>query len=121
VAAEPGVDPAYYAAIGYPTAGPRAVRVDMLDRLIDRLRRATVQGTMPPDPTIAPVLGCTRDEADAVLLALGWGRREMDGIVTYRRQRSPRPPEANRRRQPPLGDAERSPFAVLKQLTASRS
>jgi hypothetical protein len=90
----------------------------MLDRLIERLRRATVQGVMPADSTIAPVLGCTRDEADAVLLALGWGRREIDGVVTYRRQRTARPSEANRRRKPPLGNGERSPFAVLKHLTA---
>jgi ATP-dependent RNA helicase SUPV3L1/SUV3 len=113
-----GIDPGYYAAIGFPVAGPRAVRIDMLDRLIARLQRMTVKGAMPPDPTIAPVLGCGKEEADAVLLALGWGRREEDGAVVYRRQRPPRPqPNAqSRRRVPPLGDGDRSPFAILKQL-----
>ncbi len=120
IPAESGIDPAYYAAIGYPAAGPRAIRVDMLDRLIERLRRATVQGVMPFDSTIAPVLGCTRAEADAVLLALGWGRREVDGVVTYHRQRAPPSSEASRRRKPPLGNGERSPFAVLKHLTAAK-
>ncbi len=91
----------------------------MLDRLIDRLRGSR-SGVMPPDSTIAPVLGCTRPEADAVLLALGWGRREIDGVVTYRWQRASRPSEANRRRKPPLGDGDRSPFAVLKHLTAAK-
>lgn len=119
IAVVPAIDPSYYTAVGYPAVGPRAIRVDMLDRLIARLRRATVQGVMPPDPTIAPVMGCTREEADAILLALGWGKREADGVITYRRQRLPRPPEAKRRRRtPPLGDGDRSPFAVLKQLTA---
>ena len=121
VPAAPGIDPAYYAAIGFPVAGPRAIRVDMLDRLIARLRRATVKGTMPPDPTIAPVLGCTKDEADAVLADLGWGRHETDGIVLYKRQRPAQPPAAQRRRRgPPLTHDDRSPFAVLKQLGAAK-
>jgi ATP-dependent RNA helicase SUPV3L1/SUV3 len=113
-----GIDPAYYTAIGYPVAGPRAVRIDMLDRLVARLHRMTVKGAMPPDPTIAQVLGCGKEEADAVLLALGWGRREEEGVVTYRRQRPPRAPQTaqSRRRVPPLGDGDRSPFAILKQL-----
>ncbi|MDB5394183.1 MAG: disulfide oxidoreductase [Rhodospirillales bacterium] len=122
VPADGGIDRGYYVAIGFPVTGPRAIRVDMLDRLIGRLRRATAQGTMAPDPTIAPVLGCGKDEADAVLLALGWGRHEADGAVTYRRQRPPAPPVAaqRRRRAPPLGDGDRSPFAILKQLNAAK-
>ena len=44
VPADAGIDPAYYTAISFPVAGPRAIRVDMLDRLISRLRRMTVQG-----------------------------------------------------------------------------
>jgi len=119
IAVEAGIDPAYYTAIGYPAAGPRAIRVDMLDRLRARLERATVSGTMPPDPTIPPVLGCRREEADAVLLALGWGRQEVDGAVVYRRQR-PAPPfmARQRSRSPrPARVDDRSPFAVLKQLS----
>jgi ATP-dependent RNA helicase SUPV3L1/SUV3 len=112
-----GIDPGYYSAIGFPVAGPRAIRIDMLDRLVARLHRNTVKGAMPPDPTIAQVLGCGKEEADAVLLALGWGRREENGVITYRRQRPPRPVASNRRRVPPLGDGDRSPFAILKQLT----
>jgi ATP-dependent RNA helicase SUPV3L1/SUV3 len=117
--ADCAVDPSYYTAIGYPVAGPRAIRVDMLDRLIGRLRRATVQGVMTPDETIAPVLGCGRPEADAVLLALGWGRHEADGATLYRRQRPAKPPVPFRRR-PRRDDAERSPFAVLKQLKTAK-
>ncbi len=122
VAADGAVDPGYYAAIGFPVTGPRAIRVDMLDRLISRLWRNTVKGAMPPDPTVAPVLGCTKDEADAVLLALGWGRHDVDGVVTYRRQRPPRPPATAQRSRllPPLGDGDRSPFAILKTLTAAK-
>jgi ATP-dependent RNA helicase SUPV3L1/SUV3 len=117
VAAAPDIDPAYYTAIGFPVVGPRAIRVDMLDRLIARLRRATVEGTMPSDPTIAPVLGCGKEEADQVLAALGWAQRGAEGVVTYRRQRPAQPPGAPRRRRvPSLTHDDRSPFAVLKQL-----
>jgi ATP-dependent RNA helicase SUPV3L1/SUV3 len=119
MAVEAGIDAAYYRAIGYPAAGPRAIRVDMLDRLLARLNRATIQGAMPPDRTVAPVLGCSREEADAVLLALGWGRHEADGAVIYRRQRPSAAFAPRQRRRPPLTRADdRSPFAVLKQLPA---
>jgi len=117
VAVDADIDPGYYTAIGFPVTGPRAIRVDMLDRLIARLRRATIQGTMPPDPTIPQVLGCSRDEADRVLAALGWARREAEGVVSYRRQRSVPP---RRRRVPPLTHDDRSPFAVLKQLSVAK-
>jgi ATP-dependent RNA helicase SUPV3L1/SUV3 len=121
VVADPNIHPAYYTAIGFPAVGPRAIRVDMLDRLIARLRRMTVKGAMPPDPTIAQVLGCTRDEADAVLAALGWGRQEADGTVTYRRQRpADSRPATQRRRVHPLTHDDRSPFAVLKQLSVAK-
>jgi ATP-dependent RNA helicase SUPV3L1/SUV3 len=122
IAVEAGIDPAYYTAIGYPAVGPRAIRVDMLDRLIARLERSTVAGAMPPDPTIPQVLGCRREEADAVLLALGWGRQEVEGAVTYRRQRPAAPFAARQRRRPnPLTRADdRSPFAVLKLLTTPK-
>jgi ATP-dependent RNA helicase SUPV3L1/SUV3 len=117
-APDPNIDPTYYTAIGFPIVGPRAIRVDMLDRLIARLQRMTVKGAMPPDPTIAPVLGCGKDEADAVLAALGWGRQEVDGVVTYRRQRPAhaQPAAQRRRRVHPLTHDDRSPFAILKQL-----
>jgi hypothetical protein len=76
---------------------------------------------MPPDPTIAPVLGCGKEEADAVLAALGWGRLEVEGVVTYRRVRQARPANAPRRRRvPPLTHDDRSPFAVLKQLSMAK-
>jgi ATP-dependent RNA helicase SUPV3L1/SUV3 len=121
MAVQADLDPGYYTAIGYPAIGPRAIRADMLDRLMARLDRATVRGAMPPDETIAPVLGCTRDEADQVLAALGWGRREEEGVTLYRRQRPTHALAPPRRRAPPARrDAERSPFAVLKQLTVAK-
>jgi len=117
VAVAAGIDQSYYAAIGYPVVGRRAIRVDMLDRLVARLRRTTIQGAMAADSTIAPVLGCSHAEADEVLLALGWGRDEVDGATIYRRQKTRSAP---RRRSPPRADIERSPFAVLKQLATAK-
>jgi ATP-dependent RNA helicase SUPV3L1/SUV3 len=121
MAVQADIDPGYYNAIGYPAIGPRAIRADMLDRLMARLDRATIKGAMPPDDTIAPVLGCAREEADQVLLALGWGRREEDGVTLYRRQRpfTPLAPR-HRRRPPPRAHDDRSPFAVLKQLSVAK-
>jgi ATP-dependent RNA helicase SUPV3L1/SUV3 len=116
------IGPGFYEAIGYPVVGGRAIRVDILDRLIDRLRRATVKGAMPADEAVAPMLGCGKAEADQVLAALGWGRHEIEGVTVYRRQR---PHRSVRQRPDParlrtLHEAERSPFAVLKQLVPAK-
>jgi len=67
------------------------------------------------------VLGCSKDEADRVLAALGWTRREAEGVVTYRWQRAVQPQNVPRRRRvPPLTHDDRSPFAVLKQLSVAK-
>jgi ATP-dependent RNA helicase SUPV3L1/SUV3 len=104
----------YWRAIGYPVVGPRAIRVDMLDRLAQRLERGAVDGAMNFDPTIAPALGCGREEADAVLAALGWAREEGEAGPVYRRRRalSPRAGGSPTRKVS-------SPFAVLKQLAVA--
>ena len=96
----------------------------MLDRLIAQLRRATVQGAMPPDPTVAPVLGCGKNGAGRGAGRARWGNgRRSEGVVTYRRQR-PVQLSASRAappaRVPPLTHDDRSPFAILKQLSIAK-
>jgi ATP-dependent RNA helicase SUPV3L1/SUV3 len=78
----------FYRAAGYHVCGPRAIRVDMLERLADSIRpllawRATEAGQTPPrgssgdggfmvTPEMMSILGCSSAELGAVLETLGF-------------------------------------------------
>ncbi len=96
--ANPAIPEAFYRAAGYHLCGPRAVRMDMLERLADQIRpllawRKTEIGQTPPrgssgdggfivTPEMMSVLGCSQDEFGNVLKALG-----------FRLDRRPAPPK----------------------------
>ena len=77
----------FYRAFGYHVCGPRAVRIDILERLADLIRpllawRASSE-SMPPKgatgdggftvtPDMMSLLGCSPDELSGVLKALGF-------------------------------------------------
>jgi ATP-dependent RNA helicase SUPV3L1/SUV3 len=87
-----GLD-AFYRVAGYHVCGPRAVRVDMLERLADLIRvllgwrldpanpslppkGATGDGGFKATPDMMSILGCSADELGNVLKALGfWADR----------------------------------------------
>jgi ATP-dependent RNA helicase SUPV3L1/SUV3 len=86
-APDPACPEAFYRAYGYHVCGPRAVRLDMLERLADLIRpllawRGT-NGATPPKgavgdggftviPEMMSLLGCSPDELGGVLKALGF-------------------------------------------------
>jgi ATP-dependent RNA helicase SUPV3L1/SUV3 len=88
VAINPAVPEEFYRAAGYHVCGPRAIRVDMLERLADSIRpllawRATEPGQTPPrgssgdggfmdTPQMMPTLGCSSAQLGAVLTTLGF-------------------------------------------------
>ena len=63
--------PDYALALGYPVCGPRAVRVDMLDRLISAIYDGSKDGKFQAKHEMAEWLGCPIDDLYAVLEALG--------------------------------------------------
>jgi ATP-dependent RNA helicase SUPV3L1/SUV3 len=65
------VDPDYYRAIGYPVYGPRAIRVDMLDRVICSIYDSADQGKFKAQHQMAEWLGCNIPDLYAVLEAMG--------------------------------------------------
>lgn len=95
----PGLE-AFYRVAGFHVCGPRAVRVDMLERLADLIRAlltwrpdaanpsvppkgATGDGGFKATPDMMSILGCSANELGHVLKALGfWAERR------------PAPPEA---------------------------
>ena len=87
-AIDPKVPEDFYRSAGYHVCGPRAIRVDMLERLADSIRpllawRASEAGQTPPrgssgdggfmvTPEMMSILGCSSTELAAVLETLGF-------------------------------------------------
>ena len=112
----------YYAACGYRPAGPRVIRVDLLDRLVLATRRRAKSGAFAADPDLAKLIACPIRELGAVLLALGYQAVDgSDGTGTLYRLPSRKAPNAHKRkskdRKRRRGNTETdSPFAKLKDL-----
>ncbi|MBI4723561.1 MAG: helicase, partial [Rhodomicrobium sp.] len=86
---------AFYRAAGFHVCGPRAVRIDMLERLADIIRpltawRPTETGTEPPPgaagggafrirPEMMSIMGCSSEELGLILESLGF-RRERRAV-----------------------------------------
>ncbi len=89
VAAEAATPEAFYRACGFHVCGPRAVRLDILERLADLIRPllawrpgpepsatppkgSTGDGGFTVTPEMMSILGCSPDELGDVLKALGF-------------------------------------------------
>jgi ATP-dependent RNA helicase SUPV3L1/SUV3 len=83
----------FYLACGFARYGPRVVRVDMIERLADRLRE--IKGkAITPDHTMLSLVGCNRQEFSQLMAGLGYRVEGTDDDVTYTRRR---PPGANKK------------------------
>ncbi len=111
-----GAPPAFWEAIGYPAVGPRAVRVDMLDRLeVEMMKQSKGEAPPSPEPALAQIIGVGAEELHGVLAVLGYTRSVAeDGAVTWRRRRAQRA-QAPRPSKTPTANADH-PFAKLRQL-----
>lgn len=65
------VDKTYYQAIGYPIYGTRAVRIDMLDRVISAVYDSADKGKFMAQHQMAEWLGCSIPDLYSVLEAMG--------------------------------------------------
>ncbi|HKF71791.1 MAG TPA: disulfide oxidoreductase, partial [Stellaceae bacterium] len=113
---EIGIADDLYEAMGYRVLGPRALRVDRVERLALAARRLARQGPFGPLPELAQIAGCRKDELAGVLAALGY-RAVMDaGGVSFHARRRPQP------RQPAWQHAPATdgPFAKLGVLRRAR-
>ena len=93
IPAQPDRPPGLYAAVGFPLAGSRAVRADVLERLVRELRRLARHGPFDPGDPVRRRLSCPRDDVRPVVEALGY-RDAGDGHVVRPRPRRRRPPAA---------------------------
>jgi ATP-dependent RNA helicase SUPV3L1/SUV3 len=108
--ADPAWPADYWAALGYPLAGPRAVRADMLERF----ERLVLDKAAPA--ASARLLALPVGELDGVLEGLGYVRHVgEDGAAAWRMGRATqRRPIKDRKPAKPLSPDH--PFAALAQL-----
>ena len=64
-------DPDFYRSIGYPLYGARAIRIDMLDRVINAVYDLAEGGKFQAQHQMAEWLGCSIDDLYQVLEAMG--------------------------------------------------
>lgn len=75
------IAPAFWTAIGYPLCGPRVIRVDMHDRLVQSIYDAAEKGIFRARHEMAEWLGCPISDLYAVLESLGHRRIEDAPVV----------------------------------------
>ncbi|MFO0474003.1 MAG: helicase-related protein [Alphaproteobacteria bacterium] len=108
--AEASVPAGFYEAAGYRVCGPRAVRIDMLERVGEIIRSKGKGGKMPDSfgitPDLMSVLGCGEEDLAQILRSLGFrevrSKNEAGAEVVLwqqrqrREERRPRPKPAAR-------------------------
>jgi ATP-dependent RNA helicase SUPV3L1/SUV3 len=72
VAVDPGLPEGYYLISGYGVCGPRAIRIDMLERLMVQLRQKNTAGAFPLTAQLWSPVGCGVGDFEAVMRALGY-------------------------------------------------
>ncbi|MCB9989480.1 MAG: hypothetical protein H6868_09160 [Rhodospirillales bacterium] len=105
------VDPALYRAMGYPVYGGRAIRVDMLDRLVVAVYDSADKGTFKARHEMAEWLGCPIADLYAVLEAMGHTKIHDpadEPIVPTDEPASPEEPKAEAQEN----ETEKAPVAV---------
>jgi ATP-dependent RNA helicase SUPV3L1/SUV3 len=116
-----GAPAGFWAAVGYPPTGPRAIRVDMLERFERELYRRAEAGPIEATPDLAQLIGASVEDLHGALAALGYRRRaDAEGKETWRRRRGPRGGRPGGAPPAPRGPAADSPFAALRHLSGDR-
>ncbi len=75
------VDRHFYRMIGYPVFGPRAIRIDMLDRVVTDIYDTAQQGVFEAKHKYAEWLGCGLEDLHAVLESMGHRKMKADAAV----------------------------------------
>ena len=130
--ADASVPMGFYEAAGYRVCGPRAVRIDILERVGDIIRSKGQGGKMPESfaatPDLMSVLGCGEEDLAQILRALGFRETRqkneagVEVVLWQQRQRRderrgrPKPareargddkrPERKARDERPVGEAK---------------
>ena len=123
MAIEEGVGRDFYEACGYRVMAGRVIRVDILDRLAIRLRRAAKNGPFAMTPEMINPAGLTASDAIAVFSELGYAAQGAEDATQFVRRNRKRSSvnatddgtTTGKRRHRPRDPAD-SPFAKLREL-----
>lgn len=106
-----GADSLFYRTIGYPVYGPRAVRIDMLDRVIVSVYDSAKEGKFQAKHEMAEWLGSSIEDLYLVLEAMGHRKIEEE-----KKEEAVAPAaEEQKKEKPPLA------FFRLKKGKASQT
>jgi ATP-dependent RNA helicase SUPV3L1/SUV3 len=72
VLVQPGLPHGYFEKAGYRVAGPRAIRIDMLERLADLIRPMDVKGGFEATADMLSITGLTLEQFADVMKGLGY-------------------------------------------------
>ncbi len=72
VPADPAMPDGFYLVAGYGICGPRAIRIDMLERLLVQLRQKNMAGPFPLTAQLWSPVGCGVGDFEAVMRALDY-------------------------------------------------
>jgi ATP-dependent RNA helicase SUPV3L1/SUV3 len=72
IPAQPGAPEGFYVRAGYRLCGPRALRIDMLERLADMIRQKDVRAGFEATPEMLSITGCTLDQFAELMKGLGY-------------------------------------------------
>ncbi|MFT5508362.1 MAG: ATP-dependent RNA helicase SUPV3L1/SUV3 [Hyphomicrobiaceae bacterium] len=125
---DPAIPEAFYRAYGFHVCGPRAVRIDMLERLADLIRpllswRVKSEGDTPPKgstgdggftviPEMMSILGCSPEELGNVLAALGFRLEKRE---------APKPVPAPEAKPAVATDDAAAPDALLEAAVSTET
>ncbi|MEQ1889771.1 MAG: helicase-related protein [Alphaproteobacteria bacterium] len=82
VPVDPAMPDGFYLVAGYGVCGPRAIRIDMLERLMVQLRQKNTSGAFPLTAQLWSPVGCGVGDFEAVMRALGYAPVKSSPIIT---------------------------------------
>lgn len=116
----------FYRALGFTVLGPRAVRVDMAERIAAEARKLARQGPFGPEPSLLSLAACGPEALVMILQSLGFRPLETDAGLRFaapaakrakkRLARAPKAGAPKAWRKERAKDAADSPFAALGAL-----
>lgn len=112
-------NPDFYRAIGYPLFGPRAVRIDMLDRVINAVYDKAKDGKFQAQHAMAEWMGCPIADLYGVLEAMGHRRILSENLKPAEESSPPVEPastEEGALNETPTADSEAAPVSPQKPL-----
>ncbi|MGF1550927.1 MAG: helicase-related protein, partial [Paracoccaceae bacterium] len=85
----------YWTMAGYRAAGSRAVRIDMLERLADMIRKQDARAGFEATPDMLSITGCTLDQFADIMQGLGFEAARGERAKPVRRPDAPAPADGD--------------------------